>query len=171
MADAIFTRCVTAPSVLPIGKGGTGANTAWQARANLEVEKITNLYSNGSGTNGTITLSQAFTNFGAIRVYYRVNEGERKSETFFNMGVSSPSVQLNHYNTNGTNIYMRAAPITFSNKTVTWGQNVAIVKRNEWMIDKSSFLIAYIDHEWGGAYRTFKYAKRKKHIKVINIAN
>ena len=50
-------------------------------------------------------------------------------------------------------------------------QKLAIVKRNEWMIDKSSFLIAYIDHKWGGAYRTFEYAKRKKHIKVINIAN
>ena len=130
MGNAIFTRCVTSPSILPIGKGGTGANTAWQARTNLEVEKITNLYSNSSGTNGTITLSQAFTDFGAIRVYYRVNEGERKSETFFNMGVSSPSVQLNHYNTNGTNIYMRAAPITFSNKTVTWGQNAWFWREN-----------------------------------------
>ena len=50
-------------------------------------------------------------------------------------------------------------------------QKLAIIKRNEWMVDNSSFLIAYIDHEWGGAYKTFKYAKRKKHIKVINIAN
>jgi len=50
-------------------------------------------------------------------------------------------------------------------------QKFAIIKRNEWLINKSSFLIAYIDHEWGGAYRTFKYAKRKNHIKVINIAN
>ena len=50
-------------------------------------------------------------------------------------------------------------------------QKLAIIKRNEWMVDNSSFLIAYIDHEWGGAYRTFKYAQRKKHIKVISIAN
>ena len=50
-------------------------------------------------------------------------------------------------------------------------QKFAIAKRNEWLIDNASFLIAYIDHEWGGAYRTFRYAKRKKHIKVINIAN
>lgn len=48
-------------------------------------------------------------------------------------------------------------------------QKLAIIKRNEWMVNKSSFLIAYIDHEWGGAYKTFKYAKRKKHIKVINL--
>ena len=120
LSEAIFTRCVNPPNVMPIEKGGTGATTTWQARTNLEVEKITNLYSNGSGTNGTITLSRTFADFGAIRVYYRVGEGERKSETFFNMGVTSPSVQLNHYNTNGTNIYMRAVPVTFSSKTVTW---------------------------------------------------
>ena len=120
MSEAIFTRCVNPPNVIPIEKGGTGGNTKKNARTNLEVEKITNLYSNGSGTNGTITLSRTFADFGAIRVYYRVGEGERKSETFFNMGVTSPSVQLNHYNTNGTNIYMRAVPVTFSSKTVTW---------------------------------------------------
>ena len=80
MAEALFTRYVPSPSILPIEKGGTGGTSKWQARTNLEVEKITNLYSNNSGTNGTITLSQTFANFGAIRVYYRVNEGERKSE-------------------------------------------------------------------------------------------
>lgn len=122
MSEAIFTRCVNPPNVIPIEKGGTGATTKKNARTNLEVEKITNIYSNNNGTNGTITLSQAFTNFTAIRVYYRVGEGERKSETFYNLGVTSPSVQLNHYNTNGTNIYMRAVPITFSDKTVTWGK-------------------------------------------------
>ena len=47
----------------------------------------------------------------------------------------------------------------------------AIVKRNEWMIDNSSFLITYINHKWGGAYRTLEYAKRKKHIQFINIEN
>ena len=45
----------------------------------------------------------------------------------------------------------------------------AIVKQNEWMINNADFLIAYVDHSWGGAYKTFEYAKRKKHISVINI--
>lgn len=47
----------------------------------------------------------------------------------------------------------------------------AIVKRNEWMVDKSDFLIVYVEHDWGGAYRTLEYAKKKKHIKVINLCN
>ena len=46
----------------------------------------------------------------------------------------------------------------------------AIVKRNEWMINNSDFLIAYVEHNWGGAAKTLEYAKKKKHIKTINIA-
>ena len=37
----------------------------------------------------------------------------------------------------------------------------AIIKRNEWMIDKADLLIAYIKHSWGGAAKTLEYAKRK----------
>lgn len=45
----------------------------------------------------------------------------------------------------------------------------AIVKRNEWMIDKSDFLIAYVEHNWGGAYRTLSYARKQNNIKVSYI--
>ena len=47
----------------------------------------------------------------------------------------------------------------------------AIIKRNEWMINKSDFLVTYITYNYGGAYRTFKYAKRKKHIKILNLCD
>lgn len=36
----------------------------------------------------------------------------------------------------------------------------AIIKRNEWMISHADMVIAYITHDWGGAARTYKYAKR-----------
>ena len=45
----------------------------------------------------------------------------------------------------------------------------AILKRNEWMIDNSDFLIAYVGHNWGGAYKTLQYAKKKNHITTYNI--
>lgn len=45
----------------------------------------------------------------------------------------------------------------------------AILKRNEWLINNSDFLIAYV-HRLGGAHKTLEYAQKKKHIKVINIA-
>lgn len=50
-------------------------------------------------------------------------------------------------------------------------QRFAIVKRNEWLVNNSDFLIAYVKHDLGsGAYKTLEYAQKKKHIKSINIA-
>ena len=45
----------------------------------------------------------------------------------------------------------------------------AISKRNEWMIDQADLVIAYIDHTYGGAYKSFCYAKKKKK-RVINLS-
>ena len=44
----------------------------------------------------------------------------------------------------------------------------AINKRNEWMIDQSDFVIAYVEHSYGGAYQSFGYAKRKKK-RIVNL--
>ena len=38
----------------------------------------------------------------------------------------------------------------------------AISKRNEWMVANSDVIIAYIQHNWGGAATTLKYAEHKK---------
>ena len=46
----------------------------------------------------------------------------------------------------------------------------AISKRNEWMIDNSDFVIAYVKYSWGGASKTLEYVKRKKKP-YINLAN
>ena len=43
-------------------------------------------------------------------------------------------------------------------------------KRNEWMVDQSDVVVAYVTHNWGGAAAMLRYAERKrKHI--INIAS
>ena len=46
-------------------------------------------------------------------------------------------------------------------------KRLAIIKRNEWMVDNSDVVIAYVDHDWGGAARTYAYAVRRK--KVVNL--
>jgi uncharacterized phage-like protein YoqJ len=38
----------------------------------------------------------------------------------------------------------------------------AISYRNRWMIEQADHVVAYIDHDFGGAYQTYKHAKRKK---------
>ena len=45
----------------------------------------------------------------------------------------------------------------------------AIVRRNNWMIDKSDYVIAYVTHTFGGAYKAVERAK-KKEKEVITIA-
>ena len=46
----------------------------------------------------------------------------------------------------------------------------AIVYRNRWMIEKSDLVICGITHDFGGAYKTYLYAKKKKK-KIFNITD
>lgn len=46
----------------------------------------------------------------------------------------------------------------------------AISKRNEWMIQNSEVLVAYVKYSWGGAAKTLAYAQKKKK-QIINISN
>jgi len=46
----------------------------------------------------------------------------------------------------------------------------AIKIRNRYMVNCSSFVIAYVNTAFGGAYETLKYAIRQKEIIVINLA-
>ena len=45
----------------------------------------------------------------------------------------------------------------------------AITYRNRYMIDRADIVIAYIAHDWGGAFKTYQYAKSKGKI-IINLA-
>ena len=46
----------------------------------------------------------------------------------------------------------------------------AITKRNKWMVQECTHLIAYVRNTWGGAYDAMELAKRKKKH-VINLAD
>lgn len=37
----------------------------------------------------------------------------------------------------------------------------AISHRNRWMVEQADAVIAFVSHEWGGAYQMLSYAKRK----------
>ena len=49
-------------------------------------------------------------------------------------------------------------------------QRYAISHRNRWIVEQADLLISYITHEYGGAYATYRYAKRKN-VKIYNLAN
>ena len=44
----------------------------------------------------------------------------------------------------------------------------AIIYRNRWMVERADFIVCYIDHEWGGAFKAYQYAKQKKK-QIFNI--
>lgn len=46
----------------------------------------------------------------------------------------------------------------------------AILKRNEWMVDQADVVVAYVDHDWGGASKMLRYAFQKKK-RVVNLAD
>ncbi len=45
----------------------------------------------------------------------------------------------------------------------------AITKRNRWMVEQSSVIVSFVYRDFGGAFKTLKYAK-KKGLQVINLA-
>lgn len=53
----------------------------------------------------------------------------------------------------------------FDNSTLP---KYAIVKANRYMVDNSDIAICYINHNFGGAYATYKYAQSKNKI-LINL--
>ena len=46
----------------------------------------------------------------------------------------------------------------------------AICKRNEWMIDQSELIIAFVKRTHGGAFKALEYARKKKKV-IINLAD
>ena len=45
----------------------------------------------------------------------------------------------------------------------------AISYRNKWMVEQADLVIAYVNHNSGGAWQTYQHAKRKKKT-IINLA-
>ena len=46
----------------------------------------------------------------------------------------------------------------------------AISYRNKWMVEQADLVIAYVNHNSGGAWQTYQHAKRKKKT-IINLGN
>ncbi len=78
------------------------------------------------------------------------------------------------YLTNGINEYKELYyndydTILMPDIPISTPKRFQIIKGNEYVVDNCDFLICYIERHYGGAYRTFSYARRKK-IKIFNIS-
>lgn len=108
---------------IPISQGGTGATTSSSAISNLGVSG-TVLYSNESGTTGTITLIQPYTNFVRIGVYA---QGQYDNDAIYNeiythinyMTLGATSIADTQYNCT----VWRTAFINFSGTVISFINN------------------------------------------------
>lgn len=49
-------------------------------------------------------------------------------------------------------------------------KKMAIVRRNQWMVERADVVVSYVLHSWGGAAMTLEYAKIKKK-QIISFKN
>lgn len=107
---------------LAIANGGTGGTTATAARTNLEIRKGYTLYSNSSGSQSTITLSDNVSNYDLVRVYYRDDnwcwDGLIATTPAQNEGreMLLSTSSISQYG----KLYVKSAQINISGSTVTW---------------------------------------------------
>ena len=45
-------------------------------------------------------------------------------------------------------------------------KRLAIIKRNEWMVDHADVIVAYVLHDWGGANDMLQYAACKDKVVI-----
>ncbi len=104
--------------VIPLSQGGTGATTLTTARENLGIIAATILYSNDSGTQGTITLSDSAANYNYLEIYYSSNDGDITMCKVNNPNgkIASLSATLIYNNI----YYKKAAWLQIQAKTITW---------------------------------------------------
>lgn len=112
----------TYESPVSIENGGTGATTATEARTNLDVWKEYSLYSNSSGTIGTITLSDTYTNYKKILVYYADN-GVYNTATLYPDTGSKLALSTAYLNTDGNGWFLHSTLVSFSGKSVSFSRN------------------------------------------------
>ena len=49
-------------------------------------------------------------------------------------------------------------------------EGFAITHRNRWTVDQADYVVAYVDHGYGGAAQTLRYAKSKGTKIILNLA-
>ena len=135
---ALFTEFSSLEDhIQSVTKGGTGATTAAAARESLEVYKEYVLYSIASGSSSTITLSDAYTNYAEIGVYF-ISSGTISGFQKFTTSVTSGcACSLTYPDGGATLMYARAMLLAFSGTTLTFDRNYsARIKADSDMINE-----------------------------------
>ena len=108
---------------LPISRGGTGASSATSARTNLEVRKGYTLYSNSSGTSGTITISGSFSDYAFIVISV---DGNGISKSIVCLPYGSENIGVTYSSGSNNDLINRTALVYPNGSTLTWKRNYTV---------------------------------------------
>lgn len=153
---------------IPIERGGTGATTIEEVKANLgladsELSNVTNqtfankavsagvandsgksLYSNSSGTSGTVALSESAANYSKFEIHYMVGDyGCSAASVWSPNGKKAMMVGVHRYDNDqwvkGTTVKINGTSITVTSYTTAWyadGGNTVVSHLNNIKITK-----------------------------------
>ncbi len=108
---------------LPISRGGTGASSATAARTNLEVCKGFVLYSNSSGTSGTITISGSFSDYAFIVISV---DGNGINKSIVCLPYGSENIGVTYSSGSNNDLINRTALVYPNGSTLTWKRNYTV---------------------------------------------
>lgn len=89
----------------------------------ITTKNMIDLYKNENGTTGTITLSDTYTNYDFIKIYYSNSSIERTSEFWTQAGYRSGLINLYTNNDNHNILEIRSCFLNFSGTTATLDRN------------------------------------------------
>lgn len=91
---------------------------------------------------------------------------EKYSHICLNLVVPYLTKEINEYS---EQYYARYDQIVMAEVPERTPKRVQILKCNQYMVNQSEFLVAYVQGSFGGAAKTLEYAKQKKHIEIFNL--
>jgi len=103
----------------------------------------------------------------AASVIRQLNKEYRSDNNYLTLVLPYPTKEYLD-NTDSFNEYYDDVVISLAASRVH--PKIAIIKRNEEMIDRSEIIICYVLEKKGGAYNAMKYAKKKNKV-IINLAD
>ena len=106
-------------------ENNAGTWTSWE-----NIYRAKTLYDNGSGTQGTVTLSESSTNFTMLEIFYRIIDGTQYRKSTRVWAPNGKRTELNYVNNDNVgNAWYKSKEINISGTSITVNGNVEVTMK------------------------------------------